>query len=85
MDRIRIQPLQIRLPCDEGALVFDERTGATCLIGHPHSAILDLLSDSVSRLVGELFAEYSAHDDINLPAFNVLLASLEDSGLIIRC
>jgi len=85
MDMIRVRPGQSRHPCDEGGLVFCEGTGTTSLVGPPHAAILDLLSDSAAHPAGEVFAAYSAKEDIERPAFDLLVASLEDSGLIIRC
>lgn len=85
MDRISIPPLQSHRPCDEGALVYSDESGATCLVSHSHAAILNLLGDSTVRPVDEVFIEYSAHDDIDRPAFDTLVASLEESGLILRC
>lgn len=85
MDRISIPPLLIQRPCDEGALVYSEESGATCLVNQSYAAILDLLGDSAARPVDEVFIEYSAHDDIDRPAFDTLVASLEESGLILRC
>ncbi len=65
--------------------MYSEGSGTTCLVGHPHAAVLDLLSNSTARPVDEVFVEYTVHDETDRPAFDILVASLEASGLIIHC
>lgn len=71
--------------CDEGVLVFDEKTGKTSLLNHQAALVLDALSpeQGVDEEVARLASGMGKEDDNQ--AFHALISSLENSGLIVRC
>jgi hypothetical protein len=76
--------LRIR-DCDEGVLVFDESSGKTSLLNHQGALALSALSPEhgVDEAVARLASNMDKEDDSQ--AFQDLISSLENSGLIVRC
>jgi hypothetical protein len=71
--------------CDEGVLVFDEKTGKTSLLNHQGALTLSALSpeQGVDETAVRLASGMAKEDDYQ--AFQALISSLENSGLIVRC
>lgn len=71
--------------CDEGVLVFDEIHGKTSLLNHQGALVLNTLRSSQGvdeAMVKTVLGMNKENDDHE---FQALIASLENSGLIIRC
>lgn len=71
--------------CDEGVLVFDEMHGKTSLLNHQGALVLGTLRSSQDvdeTMVRTVLGMNNEDDDVE---FQALIASLENSGLIVRC
>lgn len=71
--------------CDEGLLVFDEKTGKTSLLNHQGALILRALG--TARGVDEAIVRRAAGlgGDSDHEEFQSLISSLENSGLVVHC
>lgn len=71
--------------CDEGVLVFDEKTGKTSLLNHQGALILRALNAerSVAPVALRLVSGMDKNSDDQ--AFQALITSLENSGLVVPC
>jgi hypothetical protein len=70
--------------CDEGVLVFDGKTGKTSLLNHQGARMLRILDSEHG--VDEVAARVALDmdNDSDLPEFQTLISSLQNSGLIVR-
>lgn len=71
--------------CDEGVLVFDEMHGKTSLVNHQGALVLGTLRSSQrvnETMLRTVLGMNNEDDDVE---FQALIASLENSGLIVRC
>lgn len=69
--------------CDEGALVFDEKTGKTSLLNHQGARVLRALSTEQSAAQAALRLASGMDKNSDGQAFQALITSLENSGLVV--
>lgn len=71
--------------CDEGVLVFDEKTGKTSLLNHQGALVLRALK--AERSIAQAALRFASGMDNNSDdqAFQALITSLENSGLVAPC
>ena len=71
--------------CDEGALVFDEKSGTTSLLNSPAVQLLHLLSSASGLAESDLRLALGMNEASDAEPFQALLDSLAGSGLIVPC
>lgn len=71
--------------CDEGALVYDERSGQTSLLNPQAAQVLRILSSGARHAEYDLRLALALNDESDAQQFQDLLVSLESSGLIAPC
>lgn len=71
--------------CDEGALVFDAKRGNTSLVSQSGYHLLLTLNDESRMQLTNLKEVLAMPGTTDSQAFEDLITSLEDSGLIERC
>jgi len=71
--------------CDEGVLVFDEKTGKTSLLNHQGALVLRALNTERSVAQAALRLASGMDKNSDDQAFQVLISSLENSGLVVPC
>lgn len=71
--------------CDEGALVFDEKTGKTSLLNHQGALVLRALNTGRHVTQAALRVASGMDQNSDDQAFLVLISSLENSGLVVPC
>lgn len=71
--------------CDEGALLFDERSGKTSLLNQQAAQLLRVLCSGSGQAEKELRVALGMNGEPDAEQFQELVSSLESSGLIVRC
>lgn len=71
--------------CDEGVLVFDEKTGRTSLLNNKGAQVLSALCGKSQIDETALRIASGMTKDSDIEEFQELISSLENSGLVIRC
>lgn len=71
--------------CDEGVLVFDEKTGRTSLLNHKGALVLNALCGKPQIDETALRIASGMTKDSDIEEFQGLISSLENSGLVARC
>lgn len=71
--------------CDEGVLVFDEKTGKTSLLNHQGALVLRALNAERSVPQAALRIASGMKKNIDERTFLALISSLENSGLVVPC
>lgn len=68
--------------CDEGALVFDEKSGNTSLLNRQGLRLLEILLSKSSVSVEDARMELGLHQANDLAEFDDLIYSLQQAGLV---
>ena len=71
--------------CDEGVLVFDEKTGKTSLLNHQGARVLRTLHTERSVAQDTLKLALGLDKNSDDQTFQALITSLENSGLVVSC
>jgi len=69
--------------CDEGVLVFDEKSGKTSLLNHQGALLMRAVCCESGVKEAALQAALGMDTERDSAVFQVLIASLRDSGLIV--
>ncbi len=68
--------------CDEGLLVFDEKNGKTSLLNHQGALVLRALCAEPAVRAAQLQGALGMDNESGTVAFQALMASLAQAGLI---
>lgn len=71
--------------CDEGVLVFDEKSGKTSLLSHRGGQVLRALCSDHGVDEAAVRVSSGMDQQSDLQEYQALISSLENSGLVIRC
>lgn len=71
--------------CDEGVLVFDGKSGKTSLLNHQGARVLRALNTEQSVVQAALRLASGMDNNNDDQAFQALITSLENSGLVVPC
>ncbi len=83
LDRLLLASAGLTLrACDEGALVFDEKNGKTSLLNHQGALALRALCAEPGVRAGPLQEALGMDNASDTVAFQALIASLTQAGLI---